>query len=42
MLDNFGAQITFACTTWEALDAIRNATTQARPFHIVLFASRSD
>jgi CheY-like chemotaxis protein len=36
MLRSFGALITFACTTDEALGAINDAISQARPFHIVL------
>jgi CheY-like chemotaxis protein len=36
MLRSFGARITFACTTEEALGAIRDANTESRPFDIVL------
>ena len=36
MLRSFGALITFACTTDEALGAIRDANTESRPFDIVL------
>jgi CheY-like chemotaxis protein len=36
MLRSFGALITFACTTAEALDAIRDANTESRPFDVVL------
>jgi CheY-like chemotaxis protein len=36
MLRSFGAIITFACTTEEAVDAIATANTEAKPFHIVL------
>jgi CheY-like chemotaxis protein len=36
MLRSFGTQITFACTSDEAIDAIRDAHTQLRPFRIVL------
>ena len=32
MLRSFGALITFACTTDEALGAIRDANTESRPF----------
>jgi CheY-like chemotaxis protein len=36
MLRSFGALITFACTTDEARDAIKDANSQARPFHLIL------
>jgi CheY-like chemotaxis protein len=36
MLRSFGDMITFACTTDEAHDAIRDANVAARPFHIML------
>ena len=36
MLRSFGALITFACTTDEALSAIRDANTESRPFDLVL------
>jgi CheY-like chemotaxis protein len=36
MLRSFGTQITFACTTDEAADAIRDAHTRLRPFRVVL------
>jgi CheY-like chemotaxis protein len=36
MLRSFGTLITFACTTDEALSAIKDATEQLRPFHLVL------
>jgi CheY-like chemotaxis protein len=36
MLRSFGALITFACTTDEALGAIRDANTDSRPFDLVL------
>jgi CheY-like chemotaxis protein len=36
MMRSFGALITFACTTEEAHDAIKDANSRARPFHIVL------
>ncbi len=36
MLRSFGVRITFACTTEEALDAIREASTESRPFDVVL------
>jgi CheY-like chemotaxis protein len=36
MLRSFGALITFACTTDEALGAIRDANTESRPFDLVL------
>ena len=36
MLRSFGALITFACTTDEARDAIKAASSQVRPFQIVL------
>jgi CheY-like chemotaxis protein len=36
MLRSFGALITFACTTEEALGAIRDANTESRPFDLVL------
>jgi CheY-like chemotaxis protein len=36
MLRSFGALTTFACTTDEARDAIKDANSQARPFHLVL------
>jgi CheY-like chemotaxis protein len=36
MLRSFGALITFACTTDEARDAIRAASSQVRLFHIIL------
>jgi CheY-like chemotaxis protein len=36
MLRSFGALITFACTTVEALDAIGDANTESRPFDVVL------
>jgi CheY-like chemotaxis protein len=36
MLRSFGAMLTFACTTEEAHDAIKDANVEARPFHIIL------
>ena len=36
MLRSFGALITFACTTDEALGAITDANTESRPFDIAL------
>jgi CheY-like chemotaxis protein len=36
MLRSFGALITFACTTDEALGAIKDANTESRPFDLVL------
>jgi CheY-like chemotaxis protein len=36
MLRSFGALITFACTTEEALSALRNAAEQQQPFHLIL------
>jgi CheY-like chemotaxis protein len=36
MLRSFGALITFACTTDEALSAIRDANEESRPFNLVL------
>jgi CheY-like chemotaxis protein len=36
MLRSFGALITFACTTDEALTALRNAAEQQQPFHLIL------
>jgi CheY-like chemotaxis protein len=36
MLRSFGVLITFACTTDEALGAIRDANTESRPFDLVL------
>ena len=36
MLRSFGALITFACTTEEALHALQNAAEQAQPFHLIL------
>jgi len=36
MLRSFGAMITFACTTEEAIDAIKVAVEQHRPFHMAL------
>ena len=36
MLRSFGALITFACATDEALGAIRDANTELRPFDLVL------
>ena len=36
MLRSFGALITFACATDEALGAIRDANTESRPFDLVL------
>jgi CheY-like chemotaxis protein len=36
MLRSFGAMITFACTTEEAIRAVRAGEEQARPFHLVL------
>jgi hypothetical protein len=36
MLRSFGALITFAVTTAEAVEAIKAANSQAQPFHIVL------
>jgi CheY-like chemotaxis protein len=36
MLRSFGALITFACTTEEALEALRNAAEQQQPFHLIL------
>jgi hypothetical protein len=36
MLRSFGAMITFACTTDEAIRAVKSSVEQARPFHLVL------
>lgn len=36
MLRSFGAMTTFACTTEEALTALRDAHEQKRPFHMIL------
>jgi CheY-like chemotaxis protein len=36
MLRSFGALITFACTTDEALSALQNAAEQQQPFHLIL------
>jgi CheY-like chemotaxis protein len=36
MLRSFGALITFAATTDEALRALRNGTDQHQPFHVIL------
>ena len=36
MLRSFGALITFACTTEEALSALKDARVEARPFDLVL------
>lgn len=36
MLHSFGAVITFACTTEEALEAMRYAAEQSQPFHLVI------
>jgi hypothetical protein len=36
MLRSFGAFVTFACTTEEARDAVNAATTEARPFNLLL------
>jgi CheY-like chemotaxis protein len=36
MLRSFGALITCACTTDEALDALALATEELRPFHLIL------
>jgi CheY-like chemotaxis protein len=36
MLRSFGALVTFACATDEALGAIRDANTESRPFDLVL------
>jgi CheY-like chemotaxis protein len=36
MLRSFGAVITFACSTDEALAALRNAEEQLQPFHLIL------
>jgi CheY-like chemotaxis protein len=36
MLRSFGTLITFACTTDEALGAIKDANTESRPFDLVL------
>jgi CheY-like chemotaxis protein len=36
MLRSFGALITFACTTEEAMAALWQATEQMQPFHIVI------
>ena len=36
MLRSFGALITFACTTEEALGAIRDANEELRPFDLVV------
>jgi hypothetical protein len=36
MLRSFGALVTFACTTDEALGAIRDANTESRPFDLVV------
>jgi CheY-like chemotaxis protein len=36
MLRSFGAMITFACTTGEAIRAVKSSVEQARPFHLVL------
>jgi CheY-like chemotaxis protein len=36
MLRSFGALVTFACTTDEARDAIKDANSQVRPFHLIL------
>ena len=36
MLRSFGALITFACTTDEALTALQNAAEQQQPFHLIL------
>jgi CheY-like chemotaxis protein len=36
MLRSFGALITSACTTDEARDAIQAASSEVRPFHIIL------
>jgi CheY-like chemotaxis protein len=36
MLSGFGAVITFACSTEEALRTLRNAAEQAQPYHLVL------
>jgi CheY-like chemotaxis protein len=36
MLRSFGTLITFACTTDEAADAVNDASTQLRPFQLVL------
>jgi CheY-like chemotaxis protein len=36
MFRSFGGLVTFACTTHEALDALRDAKSQARPFHVII------
>jgi CheY-like chemotaxis protein len=36
MLRSFGTLITFACTTEEALEVIKDANSQAQPFDVVL------
>jgi CheY-like chemotaxis protein len=36
MFRSFGGLVTFACTTREAIDALRAAHDQARPFHVII------
>ena len=36
MFRSFGGLVTFACTTIEALDALRDARDQGRAFHIII------
>jgi CheY-like chemotaxis protein len=36
MFRSFGGLVTFACTSGEALDAVRDAQAQARPFDVII------
>jgi CheY-like chemotaxis protein len=36
MLRGFGALVTFACSTDEAIEALRHAAEQSQPFHLIL------